>query len=157
MKNRRAPGSLDNVEAEFCVFPDNLSGGIEADRSAGTEGYVGVLSIEDRCRGGESVLEMTGEDQPSPGILVFQAMLAVSLQVVGIPSAWECPWPSGPRNWGQSAFSDDEMEKITKRAGRLLRMVVLILEGRVFRRSVGVESDSISDQRKSRARRIEFV
>ena len=100
---------------------------------------------------------MTGEDQPSPGILVFQAMLSVSLQLVGIPSAWECPWPSGPRNWGQSAFSDDEMEKITKRAGRLLRMVVLILEGRVFRRSVGVESDSIAEQRKSRARRIEFV
>ena len=59
MKNRRTPGSLDNVEGEFCVFPDNLSGGIEADRSAGAEGYVGVLSIEDRCWGGESVLDMT--------------------------------------------------------------------------------------------------
>ncbi len=44
----------------------------------------------------------TGDDQPSPAIGFFQRTFSVSLHWCGIPAASACPWPSGPRNCGQS-------------------------------------------------------
>src|SRR5687768_8232959 len=44
----------------------------------------------------------TGVDQPTPGVLVFQATFRPSPHVSGSPRAVECPWPPGPRNSGQS-------------------------------------------------------
>src|ERR1043166_2084170 len=45
----------------------------------------------------------TGEDQPSPGTGAFHATLLVLDQCTGTLRAFECPWPSGPRNCGQSS------------------------------------------------------
>ena len=44
----------------------------------------------------------TGDDRPRPGIVTFQAMLLLSLQVRGTLRAVELPSPCGPRNCGQS-------------------------------------------------------
>ena len=46
--------------------------------------------------------ETTGEDQPNPGSGVFQVTLRVSLHSSGRFCSREWPWPSGPRNAGQS-------------------------------------------------------
>ena len=94
---------------------------------------------------------MTGEDHPSPGILVFQAMFFVSLQVVGTSFALECPCPSGPRNWGQSAFSEGRQKTNKVKARKVFRMVGLI-EGEVGDLyPIHKQSGSISKPRKSRA------
>src|ERR1700720_3047314 len=45
----------------------------------------------------------TGDDQPLPGMAVFQAMLVFSSQVVGKPVDWETPAPLGPRNCVQES------------------------------------------------------
>src|SRR5437773_832393 len=46
---------------------------------------------------------MTGDDQPPPGIVCFQATFLVLLHSVGRPpfSTWPCP--VGPRNSGQAS------------------------------------------------------
>ena len=44
-----------------------------------------------------------GDACPSPGILVFQAMLSDSLQCVGTRSSKLLPSPRGPRHIGQSS------------------------------------------------------
>ena len=44
-----------------------------------------------------------GVDPLQAGILIFQATLLSSLQVVGRFVAVDIPVPSGPRHWGQSA------------------------------------------------------
>ena len=46
---------------------------------------------------------MTGEEYPCPGTADFHVMFFSSLHTMGMPFASECPWPSGPRNCGQSA------------------------------------------------------
>ena len=46
---------------------------------------------------------MIGVDPLHAGILIFQATLLSSLQVVGRFVAVDIPVPSGPRHWGQSA------------------------------------------------------
>src|SRR5688572_10788194 len=50
---------------------------------------------------------MTGEDQPSPGISVFQAMFAELLHSVGSPFSLDIPCPVGPRNPGQFSGQAD--------------------------------------------------
>ena len=45
--------------------------------------------------------QTTGEDQPSPGIGVFQAMFSVSLHLVGSLFSDETPCLVGPRKPGQ--------------------------------------------------------
>src|SRR5690348_5387977 len=45
---------------------------------------------------------ITGDDQPRPGIAVFQRTFCVSLQVKGRLCSSDTPWPVGPRNCGQS-------------------------------------------------------
>src|SRR5262245_28275442 len=45
---------------------------------------------------------ITGEDQPRPGISVFQTMLLVSLHAMGTDLACECPCAVGPRHSGHS-------------------------------------------------------
>src|SRR5436190_23668381 len=47
----------------------------------------------------------TGDDQPSPEMGVFQATFLVLDHCTGTGRlrALECPWPSGPRNCGQSS------------------------------------------------------
>src|SRR3954454_16754402 len=42
-----------------------------------------------------------GEDQPTPGMEVFQATLRFVLQAMGNFWLWETPVESSPRNWGQ--------------------------------------------------------
>src|SRR5579885_753576 len=44
----------------------------------------------------------TGDDQPRPGMGVFQATFLSLLQVSGRSVTVVTPWPVGPRNWGQS-------------------------------------------------------
>src|SRR6478735_3255690 len=48
-----------------------------------------------------------GDDQPSPGISVFQATFSVPLQCSGKSLAAETPWPVGPRNRGQFSTARD--------------------------------------------------
>lgn len=48
---------------------------------------------------------MTGEDQPRPGMEVFQETLLVSFQRVGTLEAKLWPWPEEPRHSGQATAS----------------------------------------------------
>src|SRR5687768_4287488 len=45
----------------------------------------------------------TGDDQPRPGTLIFQATFLDVSHSTGTFVAVEMPWPVGPRNWGQSS------------------------------------------------------
>mgnify|MGYP001334607943 CR=1 FL=1 len=58
MKDRRASGSLDDVEIQFSILPDNFSRGVEAYRAARPEGDVGMLAVQDRRWGGVAVLDV---------------------------------------------------------------------------------------------------
>src|SRR6267142_2403099 len=66
-------------------------------------------------------LNRLGDDQPLPGISVFQATLVVSFHFVGRFLAWVCPSPVGPRNCGQSAAGRRETTKDTKNTKRSRR------------------------------------
>ena len=46
---------------------------------------------------------ITGDDQPRPGIGIFQVTFSASLQVVASPTASVCPCPFGPRNCGHDS------------------------------------------------------
>jgi hypothetical protein len=46
---------------------------------------------------------IAGDDQPTPAIGVFHAILSDSLHSNGSPLALEWPSPPGPRNWDQSS------------------------------------------------------
>ena len=59
MKDRRASGSLDDVEIQFSILPDNFARGVEAYRAAWPEGDVGMLAVQDRRWGGVAVLDVT--------------------------------------------------------------------------------------------------
>jgi hypothetical protein len=62
------------------------------------------------------LFETMGDDQPRPGISVFQATFSVADQRSGNPGASETPRASGPRNWGQSDRAADVMPPERNRA-----------------------------------------
>src|SRR6266481_6537157 len=45
--------------------------------------------------------QMIGDENPSPGMAVFQSTFFVSLHSVGRFFSFEMPWLSGPRHWAQ--------------------------------------------------------
>jgi hypothetical protein len=59
-----------------------------------------------------------GEDQPSPGIAVFQATFSVSLHRSGSLVSIESPWPLGPRHPRQSCPYTFDREKVEEATAR---------------------------------------
>ena len=53
--------------------------------------------------------QVTGDDQPLPQISVFHRTFFVSLQAVGIPSAFDVPSPRPPRNWFHSGSAANRL------------------------------------------------
>jgi hypothetical protein len=66
--------------------------------------------------------QTTGEDQPAPGMDVFQTTFDVALQCSGSFFSEEIPWPVGPRKRGQ--FSADS-EKVNAHRAAMSRRVFI--------------------------------
>ena len=68
---------------------------------------------------------MTGEEYPCPGTADFHVIFFSSFHTIGMPFASECPWPSGPRNCGQSADQRAGDERKSRRDNVINRMALL--------------------------------
>src|SRR5579872_2881668 len=64
--------------------------------------------------------QTTGEDQPVPGMSVFQATFSVVLQVSGSLGFSVTPVDSGPRNWGHWSIVAADRDTAKDSVRRLL-------------------------------------
>jgi len=99
-----------------------------------------------------------GDDQPLPGMAVFQAIFSVIVHITGKLVSLDFPWPSGPRNRVQLSATETwenethEMNAQIANLNRVRNMFALILNS-----GIAIVSESFAEIVAFRSAKVAFT